>query len=77
MIEALSELAKRTRRLEASSKKLSSQAAKEIAQTVGCSRYSLYRWANQRTQCGGDLKRFVETYCNKSSREMIQDNVLI
>ena len=76
MIEALSDLAKRTRLLEASSKKLSSQAAKEIAQKAGCSRFSLYRWAKQWAECGGDLKRFVETHCNQFSREMIRDHVL-
>jgi len=76
MIEALSQLAKRTRLLGESSDKLDSQAATEIAQIVGCSRYSLYRWAKQWTQCGGDLKRFVETHCNKFTREMIHDNVL-
>lgn len=76
MIEALSHLAKRTRLLEASSENLSSQAAKEIAQEEGCSRFSLYRWAKQWTECGGDLKRFVDTHCNKFSREMIRDHVL-
>lgn len=76
MIEALSHLAKRTRLLEASSEKLSSQAAKEIAQKVGCSRYSLYRWAGKWAECDGDLKRFVATHCNKFTREMIIDHVL-
>lgn len=76
MIEALSQLAKRTRLLGKSSDKLDSQAATEIAQNAGCSRYSLYRWAKQWTECGGDLKRFVETHCNKFSREMIRDHVL-
>jgi transposase len=76
MMEALSHLAKRTRLQVDSSEGSDPQAAKEIAQKVGCSRFSLYRWAKQWAECGGDLKRFVETNCNKFSREMIRDHVL-